>query len=96
MQGGVLLFRLMKSLALRSFWRSYRSLPVEVQKAAIKQYKLWLQTPHHSSLHFKKVGCHWSARVTDDYRAVGIREENTIIWYFIGTHAEYNKLLKKK
>jgi hypothetical protein len=86
----------MKSRAIRSFWDAYHALPKEIQRAAIKQYKLWLSDPYHPSLRFKKVGAHWSARVTDDYRAVGIMDGDTIIWYFIGNHAEYARLLKKK
>jgi hypothetical protein len=86
----------MKSRAVCSFWDGYHELPKEIQKAALKQYNLWLQDPHHPSLRFKKVGSHWSVRVTDDYRSVGIMDGDTVIWYFIGTHAEYNRVLKKK
>ena len=50
--------------------------------------------PHVPS--FKKVGTHWSARITEDYRAVGAMDGDTVIWYFIGTHAEYDRLLKKR
>lgn len=85
----------MKSRALRSFWRDYQTLPLEIQQTAIKQYKLWLENPKHSSLRFKKVKDYWSARVTDDYRAVGLMDKDTVIWFFIGTHAQYNRFLKK-
>ena len=88
--------RPMKSRAVSSFWISYRRLPAEVQLAAKKQYRLWLSDPHHPSLRFKKVGNDWSARITGDYRAVGVMDGDTVIWYFIGTHAEYDRLLGTK
>jgi hypothetical protein len=86
----------MKSRAIRSFWEAYHGLPPDIQKLAYKQYRLWLQDPQHPSIRFKKVQGHWSARVSQDYRAVGIMDGDTIIWYFIGTHAEYDLLLKRR
>jgi hypothetical protein len=71
-------------------------LPVEIQELTLKQYKLWLNDFRHPSLRFKKVGTYWSARITDDYRAVGIMDKDAVLWFFIGTHAEYNHLLKRK
>jgi hypothetical protein len=86
----------MKSRAVASFWDDYNRLPAEIQKLANKQYKLWLTNYHHPSVRFKKVGPYWSARITDDYRAVGIMDGDAIVWFFIGTHAEYNHILKRK
>ncbi len=83
----------MKSKAVESFWKDYKRLPGKIRKAATKQYSLWLQDPKHPSLRFKKVGDYWSARVTSAYRAVGIMDGDTVVWFFIGTHAEYERLL---
>jgi hypothetical protein len=90
------LSRLMQSRAVRSFWDCYHVLPTEVQRQALKQYRLWLQDPRHPSVHFKKVGGYWSARVNDDFRAVGILDGDTVIWFFIGTHDEYSRLLRRR
>jgi len=87
-------FLRMKSRAVASFWIGYNRLPTTIQKLAVKQYRLWLDNPRHPSVRFKKVGSHWSARITDDYRTVGIMEGDTIIWFFVGTHAEYIQILK--
>ena len=84
----------MRSKAVKSFWDSYNRLPPQIQRLADKQHRLWLENPRHPSLHFKKVGDYWSARVNDDYRSVGILDRDTVIWFFIGTHAEYEALLK--
>jgi len=83
----------MKSHATRQFWRSYRDLPPGIRRTAVKQYRLWIENPRHPSVHFKNVGGYWSARVTEDYRAVGTMEGDTVIWFWIGTHAEYDRLI---
>ena len=83
----------MKSKAVKSFWNQYRALPADIQQAARKQYRLWIQDPHHASVQFKKVGVYWSARVTSSYRAVGIMDGDTVVWFFIGTHDDYTRLL---
>tara|TARA_A100001037_G_scaffold303448_1_gene337485 strand:- start:645 stop:899 length:255 start_codon:yes stop_codon:yes gene_type:complete len=84
----------MKSRAVKSFWKQYRSLSADLQARAVKQYRLWLANPDHPSLQFKKVGPYWSARVSENYRAVGVMDGDTVVWFFIGPHAEYEKLLR--
>ena len=49
-----------------------------------------------SAVQFKKIGRYCSARITDDYRAVGVKDEDTIVWFWIGTYAEYDKLLRRR
>ncbi|MBL67644.1 MAG: hypothetical protein CMO74_04195 [Verrucomicrobiales bacterium] len=84
----------MKSRAVSSFWKQYRSLPPDLHARAAKQYRLWLANPDHPSLRFKKVGRYWSARISDNYRAVGVMDGDTVVWFFIGPHTEYEKLLR--
>ena len=86
----------MKSRAATSFWKNYNLLPKDIQRLAVKQYRLWLRDPRHTSLQFKKVQEYWSARVTDHYRALGIMEGDTVIWFWIGSHGEYDKLISRK
>jgi hypothetical protein len=86
----------MKSRATGAFWNRYHTLPAEIQKIADKQYRLWISDSFHPSLNFKKVGRYWSARVTEDYRSLGVRDGDTIIWFWIGTHREYDRLLKQQ
>jgi hypothetical protein len=50
--------------------------------------------PKYPSLHFKKVGRYWSARVGAHYRAVGVESSDGIVWFWIGSHAEYDKLIR--
>lgn len=86
----------MKHIALPRFWRHYRQLPKEAQELADKNFELLKTNPHHPSLHFKKVGKAkqlWSVRVGAHYRVLGKDKPEGIVWFWIGTHAEYNKLL---
>ena len=52
--------------------------------------------PNHPSLRFKKLANHddiWSVRINNDYRAIGRWRDNTILWFFIGSHADYEKFI---
>lgn len=83
----------MRHRANPRFWACYHALPREVRQLADRCYALLRQDPHHSSLHFKKVGHLWSVRVGLHYRALGVERDSEIVWFWIGTHAEYDRLL---
>jgi hypothetical protein len=81
--------------ATPEFWELYRRLPREAKSTARKAFRLWSDTPFHPSLHFKKVGKHkWSARAGLSLRSVGRFEGAAFVWSWIGSHADYDKLLK--
>ena len=84
----------MKHLASAKFWGLYAALPEEVRATADKNYALLKDNPQHPSLHFKKVGPLWSARVGDQYRVLGKDVEGGVFWFWIGTHADYDKLIR--
>jgi hypothetical protein len=86
----------MKSKASQKFWKHFRQLPVAIQKLAAKQYKLWANDPGHPSLQFKKVQNYWSCRVTDSYRALAVVDGDTALWFWIGSHSEYDRLIKRR
>ena len=75
------------------FWQSYRSLPVAVQRLADRCFQQLKRDARHPSLHLKKVGRFYSARVGIHYRAVGVEATDGIVWFWIGPHAEYDKLI---
>jgi hypothetical protein len=86
----------MNHLALPRFWRLYRQLPEHVRELADKNYELLRTDPFHPSLHFKKVGKKrqlWSVRVGEHYRALAVERPEGIVWFWIGTHAEYDQLI---
>ena len=78
----------------RRFWECYDALPEDVQRTADQCYELLKSDPSHPSLHFKKVGKYWSVRAGKNYRALGVEVKMGILWFWIGTHAEYNKLIQ--
>lgn len=84
----------MKSRASSKFWASYQQLPPEVQQRARKQYRLWTENPNHRSLRFKKIKGFWSTWIDVRYRALGIMDGDTVVWFWIGTHDEYEQILK--
>lgn len=66
------------------FKKSYKKLPAEIRKLAKSQYKLFQENPYHPSLHFKRVHSTrpiYSARITQNYRTIGIMKDNVIIWF---------------
>jgi mRNA-degrading endonuclease RelE of RelBE toxin-antitoxin system len=78
------------------FWEAYRELPSDVRKQARKAYQLFLQNPHHPSLQFKRVHPSqpiYSARVSREYRALAVRDEDVLVWFWIGSHSGYDKLI---
>lgn len=86
----------MTDRATAGFWRLYRGLPKNIQRAADRQYRLLRQNPRHPSLQLKQVPGGWSARVTRDYRVVGRRQpDGSFVWAWIGPHDEYDKLLAR-
>jgi hypothetical protein len=68
-------------------------LPEHARALADKNYRLLRTDPRHPSLHFKRVGKLWAVRVGDHYRALGTDVSEGVQWFWIGTHAEYDRLL---
>lgn len=87
----------MNSRTTSAFWKRYGSLPLAVRQQARKAYKLWQENPSHPSLFFKRVKENqplYSVRIGLAYRAVGLLKDGTLTWFWIGHHAEYDRLLK--
>jgi mRNA-degrading endonuclease RelE of RelBE toxin-antitoxin system len=88
----------MESSVTKSFRKQLALLPVSVQEQAAKAYALWIEDPHHPSLQFKRVSQRqpiYSARISLNYRVLGLLESDRIYWYWIGAHGEYDELLKR-
>lgn len=78
-----------------SFWRAYEDLPPAIQKLADQHFELLRQNPRHASLRFKRVGKYWSVRAGGSYRALAVEAPDGLVWFWIGTHAEYDRLIGK-
>jgi mRNA-degrading endonuclease RelE of RelBE toxin-antitoxin system len=86
----------MNSRTTDAFWKLYETLPHVVRLQAKKAFAQFQANPHHRSLHFKRVHDKkpiYSARISRDYRVVGRIVDDEIIWYWVGSHAAYDRLL---
>ena len=70
-------------------------LPVVIRSIVAKQFQHLRTNQSHPSLRFKKVSDRWSLRITHNYRALEYRHNNLITWYWVGTHAEYERQITK-
>jgi hypothetical protein len=87
----------MNSQALPQFWKLYYQLPSDVRRRAAKTYHIWRIHPHSPGLQFKLVGNRrpvYSVRITNAYRALGLLDGDTIYWFWIGAHDEYERIIR--
>jgi hypothetical protein len=77
-----------------AFWKAYDALPAHVREVADKCFALLKSDLQHPSLHPKKVGDYWSVRVSRGYRALATEVEDGLLWFWIGAHDEYDRLIK--
>lgn len=83
----------MNHFASSGFWECYKALPAEIQTLADKNFELLREDPNHPSLHFKKVGRYRSARVGLQYRVLAVEIEDGLLWFWIGNHSEFDRLI---
>ena len=84
----------MRHFASPRFWKHYHKLPASVRRLADRNSALLKGNPRHPSLHLKKIGRFWSVRVGLEHRALAVDGPKGLIWFWIGMHDEYEKLLK--
>lgn len=85
----------MRHFASPQFWSRYAQLPEPIQQLADKNYELLKQNPQHPSLHFKQIGRFWSVRIGLSYRALAVEVPEGLVWFWIGSHVEYDRLIKR-
>ena len=78
------------------FWKCFKKLPEPVQKVSKQNFQLLKTNPWYPSLHFKEVGKFWSVRVGINHRALAIKDGGDYIWVWIGSHGEYERMIKPK
>jgi hypothetical protein len=86
-----------KSRTTTEFRKLFANLPKQVQEHTRAAYRQFKKDPSYPSLRFKKVHPElpiYSARINKSYRAVGQLDGDTVIWFWVGSHAEYNSLLE--
>jgi hypothetical protein len=88
----------MTSSTTEAFRTRLRELPDEVHSLARRTYSRWLAEPHHPSLQFKRIHARepiYSVRIGLHWRAVCVLDDDAAIWFWIGSHAEYDALTRK-
>lgn len=88
----------MKSRTTAQFRKAFAGLPEQVQEQTREAYRQFKQDLGHPSLRFKKVHPElpiYSVRIGKSYRAVGQLDGDTVIWFWVGSHAEYDRLLSQ-
>lgn len=88
----------MNSRTTERFRRAYAALPEQVRQQAREAYRLFAQNPRHPGLRFKRIHPTlpvYSARVNREYRAVGVLDGGEIVWFWIGSHDDYDQLLAR-
>ena len=88
----------LKSKTTEKFRKAYRELPANIQRQAREAYSPWKSDPSYPSLDFKKVHDTqpiYSVRISLGWRALGVKKDDTMIWFWIGSHADYDYLLSQ-
>lgn len=78
---------------MRTFGAATQALPAAVQALADRTFAQLKANPSHPSLHFKKLDCFWSVRIGLRYRALGVEISDGVLWFWIGSHADYDHLV---
>ena len=84
----------MKHFTTPDFWQHYHSLPTAIRELADRCFERLKADSSHPSLHLKKVGRYWSVRVGKKHRAVAVETPEGLLWFWIGVHAGYDRLLR--
>jgi len=85
----------LRHFASHRFWQCFDALPTEIQRLAERNYALLKADPAHPSLQFKPIhaGRFRSVRIGLHYRALGVPVSEGIQWFWIGSHADYDRLI---
>ena len=78
-----------------SSWKNFNSLPEPIKEIARQQYKFMEFNPSHPSLQLKRNDKYWSVRINQEYRALGLDVTDGIVWFWLGNHKEYERMLNR-
>ena len=89
-----ILLKVVNHFTSPSFWTAYESLPTSIQDLADQNYAMLKANLQHPSPRFKKVGRYGAVRAGLHYRALSVEVDEGLLWFWIGSHAEYDRLIK--
>ena len=78
------------------FRKRFERLPLDIQRQAKQSYRLWQSNPQHTSLDYKRVSQTiplYSVRIGLHWRVLALKDAETLNWFWIGPHSQYDKLL---
>lgn len=87
----------MISQVTEDFWETFSRLPEAIKAQARKSYRLWKANPTHPSIHFKRIHTSealYSIRISKGWRVLGLLDNNTMTWFWIGSHGDYEKIIR--
>jgi mRNA-degrading endonuclease RelE of RelBE toxin-antitoxin system len=88
----------MKAVTTQKFRKAFRRLPQNTKDRARSAYHLWNDNPHHPSLQYKRIHhaeLIFSVRIGIGYRALGVLDGDTMVWFWIGSHQDYNEMIRR-
>ncbi|MGH9898207.1 MAG: hypothetical protein ACRD63_00385 [Pyrinomonadaceae bacterium] len=80
------------------FRKAYQKLPLNIQRKAREAYQLWKQDQFHPSLQFKRVHSIkpiYAVRIGIGWRALGVKSRDSVVWFWIGSHEDYNNVISQ-
>jgi hypothetical protein len=86
----------LKSRVTEDYIARFAELPDDIKDRARRSYRLWRRDPQHPGLQFKRIHGEeplYSVRIGLHWRALGLLDGDTITWFWIGPHGEYDKLI---
>ncbi len=86
----------MNSSTTPEFWQCFDELPESVRRLAVRAYSKWRKNPRHPGLNFKRIHTReeiYSVRIGIHWRAIGRLDDDTVTWFWIGSHADYDRLI---
>ncbi|MGD2093284.1 MAG: hypothetical protein PVH61_44400 [Candidatus Aminicenantes bacterium] len=86
----------MNSYLDEDFIKYFNKLPERIKKRSKKVYRQWKENPFEPRFQFKQVHNSkpiYSVRVNIGWRALGYKKNNTVLWFWIGSHEDYNKII---
>ena len=86
----------MNSFLSDDFIHCFRDLPEKIKNRARRNYQTWKRNKNHPGLEFKRIHSVkpiYSVRIGIGWRAIGLKNNDTIIWFWIGSHGNYDKII---
>jgi hypothetical protein len=94
-----------RNVRTKEFKEMFARLPEEIQGLANGAFEMFQENPAHNALRHHALGDNnrgkhrersFSVSITMQYRAVYTRDGDTNVWYWIGTHSDYDTFIGKK